>query len=52
MSILDTLKGLVNAGAHKQGRGEEGKGEAEEELERAEDRADAKAEDVNLERKT
>ncbi len=62
MSMLDKLTGRAkkaagdltgNAGLRKQGRREERKGEAKEELERAQDRAATKAEEVaNLERKT
>ncbi len=62
MSMLDKLTGRVkkaagdltgNAGLRKQGRREERKGEAKEELESAQERANAKAEEVaNLERKT
>ena len=62
MSMLDKLTGRAkkaagdltgNAGLRKQGRREERKGEAKEELESAQERANAKAEEVaNLERKT
>jgi len=62
MSMLDKLTGRAkkaagdltgNAGLRKQGRREERKGEAKEELERDQDRANTKAEEVaNLERKT
>ena len=62
MSIIDKLTGRAkkavgdltgDAGLRKQGRREERKGEAKEELDRAQQRADAKAEEVsNLERKT
>jgi uncharacterized protein YjbJ (UPF0337 family) len=62
MSLLDKLTGRAkkaagdltgDAGLRKQGRREERKGEAKEELDRAHERADAKAEEVaDLERKT
>lgn len=62
MSIIDKLTGRAkktvgeltgDGGLKKQGRREERKGEAKEELDRAQRRADAKAEEVsNLERKT
>ena len=62
MSMLDKLTGRAkkavgdltgDGGLRRSGRREERKGEAKEELEHAQDRADAKAEEVsNLERKT
>ncbi|HEY0343723.1 MAG TPA: CsbD family protein [Solirubrobacteraceae bacterium] len=62
MSILDKLTGRAkkaagdltgDAGLRRRGRREERKGAAKEELEREQDRAAAKAEEVsNLERKT
>ncbi|MBA3747799.1 MAG: CsbD family protein [Solirubrobacterales bacterium] len=62
MSLLDKLSGRAkkalgdlkgDSGLQKQGRREERKGEAKEELDRAHERADAKAEEVSdLERKT
>ena len=62
MSFLDKLSGRAkkavadltgDAALHRRGRLEERKGEAKEELKRAHQRADAKAEEVsNLERKT
>jgi uncharacterized protein YjbJ (UPF0337 family) len=62
MSILDKLSGRAkkavgdltgDGGLRRQGRREERKGEAKEELERAQDRTAAKAREVsNLERKT
>lgn len=62
MSILDKLTGRAkkaagdltgDSGLRRRGRREERKGEAKEELERDQNRADAKAEEVsNLERKT
>ena len=62
MSILDKLTGRAkkvagdltgNAALRRKGRREERKGEAKEELERTQDRADAKAQEVSdLERKT
>jgi uncharacterized protein YjbJ (UPF0337 family) len=62
MSIIDKLTGRAkkavgdltgDTGLRKQGRREERKGEAKEELDRAQQRADTKAEEVsNLERKT
>jgi uncharacterized protein YjbJ (UPF0337 family) len=62
MSIIDKITGRAkkaagdladDASLRREGRQEERKGEAKEELSRAHDRADAKAEEVgNLERKT
>ena len=62
MSITDKAKGRVkqavadlkdDPGMHREGRQEERKGEAKEELAEAHRQADAKAEEVaNLERKT
>ena len=62
MGITDKISGRVKKAAgdladdpslHRQGRQEERKGEAKEELERDQERADRKAEEVaNLERKT
>ena len=62
MSIKDKITGRVKQAAgdladdeslHREGRQEERKGEAKEELAGAQDQADAKAEEVaNLERKT
>jgi len=62
MSITDKITGRVkkavgdltdDASTRREGAQEERKGEAKEELARAHDRADAKAEEVaNLERKT
>jgi uncharacterized protein YjbJ (UPF0337 family) len=62
MSILDKISGRFKKAAgdltddselHRQGRQEERKGEAKDELAEAHERADAKAEEVaNLERKT
>lgn len=62
MSILDKITGRVkqaagdladDASLRREGRQEERKGEAKEELASAQERADAKAEEVaNLERKT
>ena len=62
MSITDKITGRVkkaagdlldDPGTRREGRQEERKGEAKDELARAHDRADAKAEEVaNLERKT
>jgi uncharacterized protein YjbJ (UPF0337 family) len=62
MSILDKITGRVKQAAgdladdgslKREGRQEERKGEAKEELAHAQDRADAKAEEVaNLERRT
>jgi uncharacterized protein YjbJ (UPF0337 family) len=62
MSILDKITGRAkkaagdltdDAGLRHKGRQEERKGEAKDELARAHERADAKAEEVaNLERKT
>jgi uncharacterized protein YjbJ (UPF0337 family) len=62
MSIKDKITGRVKQAAgdladdeslHREGRQEERKGEAKEELAAAHERADAKAEEVaNLERKT
>ena len=62
MGLLDKLTGRAKQAAgdiaddpslRREGRQEERKGEAKDELARAEDRADAKAEEVaNLERKT
>ena len=62
MSILDKLSGRAKKAVgdltgdgrlRRQGRREERKGEAKEELERAQDRTAAKAREVsNLERKT
>ena len=62
MSIKDKITGRVKQAAgdladddslHREGRREERKGEAKEELAEAHERADAKAEEVaNLERKT
>jgi uncharacterized protein YjbJ (UPF0337 family) len=62
MSIIDKITGRAkkaagdladDPGLRREGRQEERKGEAKDELERAHDRADAKAEEVaNLERKT
>jgi uncharacterized protein YjbJ (UPF0337 family) len=62
MGLLDKLTGrtkkaagdlIDDASLRREGRQEERKGEAKDELARAEDRADAKAEEVaNLERKT
>ena len=62
MSFLDKLTGRAkkaagdltgDAALRRRGRREERKGEAKEELERAQDQAAAKAEEVgNLERKT
>jgi uncharacterized protein YjbJ (UPF0337 family) len=62
MSILDKISGRFKKAAgdladdpslHREGRQEERKGEAKDELARAHEQADAKAEEVaNLERKT
>ena len=62
MSIKDKITGRVKKAAgdladdeslHREGRQEERKGEAKEELSRDQERADRKAEEVaNLERKT
>ena len=62
MSIVDKITGRVKKAAgdladdpsiRREGAREERKGEAKDELNRAHDRADAKAEEVaNLERKT
>jgi len=62
MGITDKISGRVKKAAgdladdpslHRQGRQEERKGEAKEELSRDQERADRKAEEVaNLERKT
>jgi uncharacterized protein YjbJ (UPF0337 family) len=62
MSILDKISGRFKKAAgdiaddpslRRQGRQEERKGEAKEELAEAHERADAKAEEIaNLERKT
>ena len=62
MSILDKITGRVKQAAgdladdadlRREGRQEERKGEAKDELASAQERADAKAEEVaNLERKT
>ena len=62
MSILDKITGRVKQAAgdladdadlRREGRQEERKGEAKDELASAQDRADTKAEEVaNLERKT
>jgi uncharacterized protein YjbJ (UPF0337 family) len=62
MGLLDKLTGRVkqaagdladDASLKRQGRQEERKGEAKDELARAQERADAKADEVaNLERKT
>jgi uncharacterized protein YjbJ (UPF0337 family) len=62
MSILDKISGRFKKAAgdikddpslRREGRQEERKGEAKDELARAQERADAKAEEVaNLERKT
>ena len=62
MSLLDKLTGRAkkaagdltdDAGLRKQGRREERKGEAKEELDRAQDRTAAKAHEVaDLERRT
>ncbi len=62
MSILDKITGRAKKAAgdltgdgslRREGRQEERKGEAKDELSRAQDKADAKAEEVaNLERKT
>jgi uncharacterized protein YjbJ (UPF0337 family) len=62
MSILDKLTGRAkkaagdladDASLRREGRQEERKGEAKEELSRTQEQADAKAEEVaNLERKT
>jgi uncharacterized protein YjbJ (UPF0337 family) len=62
MSIVDKLTGRAKQAAgdltgdgslRREGRQEERKGEAKEELAHAEDRADAKAEEIaDLERKT
>jgi uncharacterized protein YjbJ (UPF0337 family) len=62
MSILDKISGRFKKAAgdlsndselRRQGRQEERKGEAKDELANAQERADAKAEEVaNLERKT
>ena len=62
MSLIDKITGRAKKAAgdiagdsslHRQGRQEERKGEAKDELAGAQDRADAKAEEVaNLERKT
>ncbi|HEX3318117.1 MAG TPA: hypothetical protein VHR88_08865 [Solirubrobacteraceae bacterium] len=62
MSIIDKLTGRAKKAAgdladdsslHRQGRQEERKGEAKDELAEAHDKADSKAEEVaNLERKT
>ena len=62
MGILDKITGRAkqaagdladDPGLRREGRQEERKGEAKEELSNAQDRADAKAEEVaNLERKT
>ena len=62
MGITDKISGRVKKAAgdladdpslHRQGRQEERKGEAKEELTRDQERADRKAEEVaNLERKT
>jgi uncharacterized protein YjbJ (UPF0337 family) len=62
MSIFDKISGKVKKtagdiaeepGLRREGRDEERKGEAKEQLSRAEDRADAKAQEVaDLERKT
>jgi uncharacterized protein YjbJ (UPF0337 family) len=62
MSILDKISGRFKKAAgdltddpslRREGRQEERKGEAKDELDRAHERADAKAEEVaNLERKT
>ena len=62
MGITDKLTGRVkkaagdlsgNASLRREGRNEERKGEAKEELARTEEKADAKAEEIaNLERRT
>jgi uncharacterized protein YjbJ (UPF0337 family) len=62
MSLIDKITGRAKKAAgdltgdgslHRQGRQEERKGEAKEELARDQQRADAKADEVaNLERKT
>jgi uncharacterized protein YjbJ (UPF0337 family) len=62
MSMKDKITGRVKKAAgdladdpslHREGRQEERKGEAKEELAEAHERADAKAEEIaNLERKT
>ena len=62
MSILDKITGRAkqaagdlvdDASLHQEGRLEERKGEAKDELSRADERAEAKAEEVaDLERKT
>jgi uncharacterized protein YjbJ (UPF0337 family) len=62
MSLIDKITGRAkkaagdladDASLHRQGRQEERKGEAKDELARDQERADAKAEEVaNLERKT
>jgi uncharacterized protein YjbJ (UPF0337 family) len=62
MGIMDKITGRAkkaagdladDPGLRREGRQEERKGEAKEDLARAEDRADAKAEEVaDLERKT
>jgi len=62
MSLIDKITGRAKKAAgdiagdsslHRQGRQEERKGEAKDELARDQERADAKAEEVaNLERKT
>ena len=62
MGIMDKITGKAkqaagditgDSGLHREGRDEERKGEKKEELDRAEDRADAKAAEVaDLERKT
>ena len=62
MSLIDKITGRAkkaagdltdDASLHRQGRQEERKGEAKEELARDQDRADRKADEVaNLERKT
>jgi uncharacterized protein YjbJ (UPF0337 family) len=62
MSLIDKITGRAKKAAgditgdsslHRQGRQEERKGQAKEELARDQERADAKADEVaNLERKT
>jgi uncharacterized protein YjbJ (UPF0337 family) len=62
MGIMDKVTGKAkqaagdiadDASLHREGRQEERKGEAKDELAREQDRADSKAEEVaNLERKT
>jgi uncharacterized protein YjbJ (UPF0337 family) len=62
MGIMDKITGKAkqavgdiadDASLHREGRWEERKGEAKDELAREQDRADSKAEEVaNLERKT